>query len=610
MSKRILFITVLSVSLCAFAFWNQTAFHPGNNFKLYDAADRTPNQYVRTNTQFVHQPLVLEGTKDNGDYVIGPEIPVTGLSGYYDYQMNGNQSEHIVRFSSTSMYADYMTAIDSVDFNGSRRTKAAYSDDDGQTWTDLGQVPITKSGFPSICDESDGTGIVGDHWSTVTGFGARGEVNYDQAPGAGSFTGVAPPMGNIAWPQVSRLTNGKIMMVGTTYQGTAATDTIGVFIWNPTSHLYEHFIQLMTPSAASGGQSNMSLSGNTGPGGKAIILANPYRETGGNWGGTRIWTFTSSDNGVTWGSPVLIFDPHVVQGDSALPWVNGSCDVIYDQLGNYYAVWNSLAAVTVVDEANARLYCQKNGAEPQIICGGTNSPVNPIAQSETGYPGNQAFIATLDHPCLSISDDGLYLFVSYSVMFAHDTLNGFNKCHMFYSYCATSDMIWQTPIQVTNSGPTSFDERYGSLNRVTPHSGTNYTLYMVYQKDPQPGAFAYSDNAPESRASLIFRTITFANRPIGIHNNNQTAYTFKLDQNYPNPFNPVTKISYSIAKNSFVTIKIYDVLGREVGVLVNENQIAGQRTVDFDGSNLASGVYIYKITAGDFTDTKKMILIK
>jgi hypothetical protein len=546
---------------------------------------------------------------------IGPEIPVTGLAGYYDYQMNGNQSLHIVRSSPTSMYADYMTALDSVDFNGSRRTKASYSDDDGQTWTDLGQVPITKSGFPSICDEVDGTGIVGNHWSTITGFGARGEVNYDQAPGAGSFTGVAPPMGNIAWPQVSRLTNGNIMMVGTTYQGTAATDTIGVFIWNSSTHLYTNFTQLMTPSAANTGQNNMSLSGNTGPGGKAIVLCNPYRETGGNWGGSRIWILTSSDNGVTWGTPQLIFNPHVVQGDSALPWVNGSCDVIYDQAGNYYAVWNSLAAVTVVDEANARLYCQKNGTEPQIICGGTNSPVNPIVQSETGYPGNQAFIATLDHPCLSISDDGQFLFVSYSVMFAHDTLNGFNKCHMFYSYCKTSDMIWQPPRQVTNSGPTSFDERYGSINRVTPHSGINYTLYMVYQKDPQPGSFI-QDGAPVSRASLIFRQIHVqpGGNP-GIRNLNSKATIFSLSQNYPNPFNPTTRIQFSIPPSKGVRgmntkFIIYDVLGREVTTLVNQELKPGSYEAEWDGSNYPSGLYFYKLITDSYSSTKRMVLIK
>jgi len=86
--------------------------------------------------------------------------------------------------------------------------------------------------------------------------------------------------------------------------------------------------------------------------------------------------------------------------------------------------------------------------------------------------------------------------------------------------------------------------------------------------------------------------------------------TFKLLQNYPNPFNPTTKISYSVPKTEDVKLVVYDITGREVVTLVNEYVNAGVYSVDFDGSNLASGVYIYKIQAGSFTDVKKMLLIK
>jgi hypothetical protein len=85
---------------------------------------------------------------------------------------------------------------------------------------------------------------------------------------------------------------------------------------------------------------------------------------------------------------------------------------------------------------------------------------------------------------------------------------------------------------------------------------------------------------------------------------------FSLSQNYPNPFNPSTKISFSIPKSSFVKMAVYDVTGKEVEILVNENVNAGTFEVDFNASKLTSGVYFCKITAGDFTDVKKMILTK
>jgi hypothetical protein len=85
---------------------------------------------------------------------------------------------------------------------------------------------------------------------------------------------------------------------------------------------------------------------------------------------------------------------------------------------------------------------------------------------------------------------------------------------------------------------------------------------------------------------------------------------YSLSQNFPNPFNPVTKIRYQIPVSGFVTLKVYDMLGNEVSSLVNEEKSAGEYTVSFDGSRLASGVYFYKLTQGSFTDTKKLILMK
>ena len=85
---------------------------------------------------------------------------------------------------------------------------------------------------------------------------------------------------------------------------------------------------------------------------------------------------------------------------------------------------------------------------------------------------------------------------------------------------------------------------------------------------------------------------------------------FTLSQNYPNPFNPSTTISYQLSEITFVTLKVYDALGREVKKLVNKEQPAGNYNVNFEASKLSSGVYFYRITANDIVDTKKMLLLK
>ncbi|MFA7361859.1 MAG: T9SS type A sorting domain-containing protein [Candidatus Kapaibacterium sp.] len=97
----------------------------------------------------------------------------------------------------------------------------------------------------------------------------------------------------------------------------------------------------------------------------------------------------------------------------------------------------------------------------------------------------------------------------------------------------------------------------------------------------------------------------------GITNNpNVIPSGYSLSQNYPNPFNPSTKINFALSKQGLVTLRIYDVLGREIRTLVNEVKNAGRYTVDINASEFSSGVYFYRLQANDFTDIKRMMLIK
>ena len=86
--------------------------------------------------------------------------------------------------------------------------------------------------------------------------------------------------------------------------------------------------------------------------------------------------------------------------------------------------------------------------------------------------------------------------------------------------------------------------------------------------------------------------------------------TFELYSNYPNPFNPSTKIRYAIPQTSFTVLKVYDITGTEVMTLVNEERPAGIYEVNFDAVNLASGTYIYQLQAGNYSEAKKMILLR
>jgi hypothetical protein len=107
----------------------------------------------------------------------------------------------------------------------------------------------------------------------------------------------------------------------------------------------------------------------------------------------------------------------------------------------------------------------------------------------------------------------------------------------------------------------------------------------------------------DSQLAALFEVTT------GVQESN-IIHTFKLDQNYPNPFNPTTTIKYEIPAAGNITLKIYDLLGREVATLVNGFTSAGNHEINFDGSMLSSGMYFYELRAGDFVSTKKMLMIK
>jgi len=98
--------------------------------------------------------------------------------------------------------------------------------------------------------------------------------------------------------------------------------------------------------------------------------------------------------------------------------------------------------------------------------------------------------------------------------------------------------------------------------------------------------------------------------PTNVESNTSNPRTFSLEQNYPNPFNPSTTITYELPMSSEVQLSVYDMLGCELSVLVNESRDAGVHEAKFDASGFSSGVYFYRLRAGDFVSMKQMLILK
>ncbi|MBN8585299.1 MAG: T9SS type A sorting domain-containing protein [Ignavibacteria bacterium] len=155
--------------------------------------------------------------------------------------------------------------------------------------------------------------------------------------------------------------------------------------------------------------------------------------------------------------------------------------------------------------------------------------------------------------------------------------------------------------------------RIGSLGATVYKRNSNSASTSV-----SPTCIVYSPISTTSLCAFSYAglgpTNIYANQEGLITGINQNGTTipdnFSLSQNYPNPFNPVTNIKFNLPKSGYVKLVVFDVMGREVATMLNENLNAGSYTADFDASNLSSGIYFYKLVTADFTDTKKMMLVK
>jgi hypothetical protein len=162
---------------------------------------------------------------------------------------------------------------------------------------------------------------------------------------------------------------------------------------------------------------------------------------------------------------------------------------------------------------------------------------------------------------------------------------------------AVSSNLKLSNSELTHSAKTSLPATY-QFNYTAPAAAGNDTLWAT----GKGGSFTEWNWAPNK-----FLRVTLATE---VAEQKYLPYKFVLDQNYPNPFNPATSIRYSIPLTATVTLKIYDTNGKEISSLVNETQESGDHSVEWNGEGMPSGVYMYRITAGYYMETRKMILLK
>ena len=487
-----------------------------------------------------------------------------------------------------------------------RRTKYFFSSDGGNFWSFIAFVNDRKSGFPSVMTTSDGVAAICNYGSSVIYPTTHNLVHFDAAPGLGFFTTYEPPssMGMFFFGKFC-LTGGvsnpvKFILMGQNMTSDSTFYTTGYSTWTPFTHF-----------------ANNSPEGYTAALGQDGRIGIAYIQNGTSISDFRdVYFIETTNSGSTFSTPQLIYKAKFngAGGDSLAAFRGLS--LAYK--GNIPCV----TFETVKHEPITGNYSQKDpakimfwasdlpGTDPErciIVASKSNVHIPSPDSIKTGV--NDQF-GSLSRPSIGVSTDNNTIMIVFQAFTnkwggtAPDTTN----YKALYIAKATNNYNFSAPYKFTPDSPLK-DWSYPSISVSNYKTTSNVYANITALRDSIPGTYVNANGNGESLAELYYIRLS-TNHTIGIGNEIINADDFSLEQNFPNPFNPVTNIKYSIAKEGFVKLAVYDILGNEIDVLLNQKQTSGKYELSWNAERFASGVYFYKLITNGFTQTKRMLLLK
>lgn len=587
---------IITAIFLSIIFLTSNAFSNERPLKRY--TPEKDNGTVNHTSKIIYGDANLRGSTPFGT------VP-TGMTGFFDYVTNGNSIRDIYVLGDTIICSWVLS--DSTDPLGATTRVAYYtvSVDNGATWL-AAPLPLTtgRSAYPDITPFIGGAGrnVVLNGRSYAPG--TLGATFTDAFFGLGSFTSVLVPNAGRDY-FAYKIAGTKI---GGAYLNTT-DDTIRYVD-------FDYIAGTMGTSKVVGsGASEIGVSGrqfvSASDDGNHVTVMWWFNNAGGP---TAMNYVQSTDAGATFGSiDSWVTTNETYNGDSIAVWFGA--DVIYKPgTQTVCAATNTLGFSGGAPNFGTRegyklLFWSPtvNGGTPTVIADRTNFPTLSDTNQFNQLVDIQVGATAVSHPSLAYSDDGSMLFCVYSGV-QTDTMDLFNFNDIYLSTSTNDGATWNPPINITNTA--DWDEMYPSIAKT---GNTTNKINIVFQSTRGPGSQSFTDAAPTYRVWQSYAKINpQTGAVINVNNiSSEIPSGFSLKQNYPNPFNPSTTIRFDIPRASKVTLKVYDINGREVATLVkNENVSAGLNEVSFNGSNFASGVYYYTLLAGDFKETRKMVLIK
>jgi len=617
MVRKISFFVVFAL-IISIIFSFTTNSDKSGRYKAFPIVNITGDEPRNPNSKiFTGDIDAIKNMEPNVLYYSDSIVQITdvfmGVTSIYDMQSNGNTQyivqRHSYANSKDTLHALFMWSMTPGWPAGSRRTLYLVSTDAGATWDNLGEVPSgIRSGYSSIALFNDGRAVIGSH-GEVNGQSDHSVIFHDLLPLGGTFTLCDPGGGLVGtttrvWTRVTTTASNKVPFVcAFNPSGGADTMTYRNVLTNAATCTFSGFVG--DPKMDNAEQYAIATAANGTIG--LVYVTNGFVPDNSS----DVHYITSTDEGLTWSAPTVVFDcvPNANDYVGALRGI----DLVF--VGNTPKVTFDLVHQTTASGGGyyggicTRIMFWSpdvNGGNPVVIVDSTKMQCNPFMTDATINDVYPAFCRAQ----IAKSKNELILYCVFSSLRADVSPNvdSTQYADVYLAWSNNGGATWNGYNQLTNlSGPLR-DCKYPCAAPVNDNDPNFYYVNIAYQSDSIPGSAV--NGAAESPAKFRYLRVKMLSI-IGIKNlGSEVPQNYSLFQNYPNPFNPTTKIRFALPSSEFVTLKVYDVTGREVGLLINEKLDAGVKEYEFNAAELSSGVYFYELRAGDFKETRKMVVLK
>jgi len=526
------------------------------------------------------------------------------MNSEYDFGSNGGVNTNLVDYGNGTLAVGRMGAT-VPGTTADRGTFFSYFD--GTSWTPMTKVETLRRGWSNISALADGRSVTVSHQAN--------EVNVDAAPGLGIWTSTLTGFATTTAAIWARLTvDGKdnIIVVSTINGGTNPTGVgfakdIAISRDGGATFVKRSLIpdtSVFKPSFSADDQSLDSF------GDKVAFAVADF--------GRDIHLWESADNGNTWTYRNLTNYPNdiPVGAIQSRPW--DTCDLLYDNAGNLHIFWEAILATqdtagTAINldysiDIGIQHWSQAAAFSQAVAYADIPNGTQDMLLLAAGEPFDQtnADMTFLGQPQGGVDAQG-NLYLLFAALSPNDMDT--DSTHFTDLYAVGSKdggKTWGSPVNITNT-PKS-EDLWASLARNIGDS-----LRFVYQSDGTTGNSIQAGGAGPS--TFLYFAIHKSRIPLGptaVEENDPSKIpaAFALRQNYPNPFNPATTIDFSLPANANVKLEIYNALGQKVATLIDGKVAAGSHTVNWNAANVPSGLYFYKLEAENFSQTRKMVLMK